>query len=390
MLRNVRPHINIQLNISKMKRVLFIDRDGTLIVEPPDTYQIDSLERLEFLPGVFRNLQLIRQQFDYEMVIVTNQDGLGSAGYPEESFRLIQEKMLTAFRNEGTEFDEIFIDTSLPGDNHPGRKPGTAMLTRYFEEDYDLAGSFVIGDRITDLELAQNLGAKGILIGDEKQYGKLKQELRDTAVLIASGWDEIYEYLRRENRKALSMRKTSETEISVELSLEGRGEYSVSTGLGFFDHMLEQLSRHSGCDLAIKATGDLQVDEHHTIEDVGISLGEAFDRALGSRKGIERYGFVLPMDESLASVSIDLGGRSWLEWEVSFSREKIGDMPAEMFEHFFRSFAGAARCSLHISAKGKNEHHLAEAIFKSFGRALKAAVRQDANNMNLPSTKGNI
>jgi len=373
-----------------MKRVLFIDRDGTLIVEPPDTYQIDSLEKLEFLPGVFRNLHLIRRQFDYELVMVTNQDGLGSAGYPEDSFKQVQNKMLTAFRNEGIVFDEIFIDTSLPGDNHPGRKPGTAMLTGYFEEDYDLDGSFVIGDRITDLELAQNLGAKGILIGDEKQDLKLKPELLETTVLIASGWDEIYEYLRRENRKAQSIRKTSETGVSVELSLEGAGEYSVSTGLGFFDHMLEQVARHSGCDLVVKATGDLQVDEHHTIEDVGITLGEAFDRALGSRTGIERYGFVLPMDESLASVSIDLGGRSWLEWDVNFSREKIGDMPTEMLEHFFRSFAGVARCSLHISAKGQNEHHLAEAIFKSFGRALKAAVRQDVNNMKLPSTKGNI
>jgi len=373
-----------------MKRVLFIDRDGTLIVEPPDNYQVDSLEKLEFLPGVFRNLQLIRNQFDYELVIVSNQDGLGTDAYPEESYNIVQEKMLTAFRNEGTEFDGIFIDRSLPEDNSPARKPGTEMLTAYLEGDFDLAGSYVIGDRITDLELAKNLGAKGILIGDGKQDGKLRPELKLTTVLINTGWDEIYEYLRSENSKGVSTRKTTETDVSVELSLDGSGEYTVQTGLGFFDHMLEQVARHSGCDMQIKATGDLQVDEHHTIEDVGITLGEAFDMALGNRKGIERYGFVLPMDESQASVSIDLGGRSWLEWEVSFTREKIGEMPTEMFEHFFRSFAGGARCSLHISAKGKNEHHLVEAIFKSFARALKAAIKQDADNTDLPSTKGNI
>lgn len=373
-----------------MKRVLFIDRDGTLIVEPEDTEQVDSLERLEFMPGVFRYLQRIAGEFDYDLVMVSNQDGLGTPAYPEESFRLVQDKMLEAFGNEGVRFARIFIDRSRPEDNNPNRKPGTGMLREYLEGDFDLAGSFVIGDRVTDMELARNLGARGILYGGRARSGKLNAAIKRVTACETKDWAGVYDYLLRENRKSVRHRVTNETDVSVELVLEGSGQYSVATGLGFFDHMLEQVARHSGCDLVVKASGDLHVDEHHTVEDVAIVLGEAFDNALGDRRGIERYGFVLPMDESLARASVDLGGRSWLEWDVTFRREKIGDVPTELFEHFFRSFATAARCSLHLSATGKNEHHIAEAVFKSFARALRAAIRRDPGATMLPSTKGKI
>jgi imidazoleglycerol-phosphate dehydratase/histidinol-phosphatase len=373
-----------------MRKALFIDRDGTLIVEPPDDFQVDSLEKLEFLPGVFRNLYMIRQWFDYELVVVTNQDGLGTTRYPEEKFNLVQGRMLTAFRNEGVIFDDILIDRSLPSDNLPTRKPGTGMLTRYLSGQYDLSGSYVIGDRLTDLELARNLGVKGILIGNNLDLTALKADFRKVCVLTAGDWDHIFDYLRKNNRKATVTRKTLETNVTVDLSLDGNGMHSIKTGLGFFDHMMEQVARHGNFNLVIQAEGDLHVDEHHTIEDVAITLGEAFNKALGNMKGIERYAFLLPMDESLSSITLDLGGRSWLEWDVSFHREKIGDLPTEMFEHFFRSFVNAARCSLHIQAKGRNEHHLAEAIFKSFGRVLKSAVRQDIHDGSVPSTKGVI
>lgn len=373
-----------------MKKALFIDRDGTLIVEPPDDFQVDSLEKLEFLPGVFRNLYLLRQWFDYEFVIVTNQDGLGTARYPEETFSLVQGKMLTAFRNEGIVFDDILIDRSFPSEKLPTRKPGTEMLTRYLSGDYDLAGSYVIGDRLTDLELARNLGAQAILIGSNVKLTDQKPDLQKACVLMAPDWDNIFDYLRMNHRKATITRKTLETKVSVDLSLDGKGMHSIKTGLGFFDHMMEQVARHGNFDLVIRAEGDLQVDEHHTVEDVAITLGEAFNKALGNRKGIDRYGFLLPMDESLSGITLDLGGRSWLEWNVSFHREKIGDLPTEMFEHFFRSFVYAAKCSLHIQAKGRNEHHLAEAIFKSFGRVLKSAVIQNIHDNSVPSTKGMI
>jgi len=371
-----------------MKRALFIDRDGTLIIEPPDDFQVDSLEKLEFLPGVFRNLYLIRKNFDYEFVMVSNQDGMGTARYPEEKFNLVQEKVLTAFRNEGIVFDDILIDRSLPDEELQTRKPGTGMLQKYLSGNYDLSRSIVIGDRITDMELAYNLGVHGILLGNNEKLTDAKPELAQVCALLATDWDQILDYIRRNDRKASVVRKTRETNVSVELSLDGNGACSVRTGLGFFDHMLIQIATHSSCDMAVSAEGDLQVDEHHTVEDVAIALGEAFYKALGDRKGIERYGFILPMDESVAGITIDLGGRSWLEWDVSFKREKIGELPTEMFEHFFRSFTQAARCTVHIQAKGKNEHHKAEAIFKSFGRALKLAIRQDIYNMSVPSTKG--
>ena len=373
-----------------MKRVLFIDRDGTLIVEPPDDFQVDSLEKLEFLPGVFRNLYLIRKNFDYEFVMVSNQDGLGTTRYPEEKFDFVQEKMLTALRNEGIVFDDILIDRSLPGEGLSTRKPGTGMLKKYLSGNYDLSRSFVIGDRITDMELAFNMGVQGIIVGSKDKMTDLKLELQQVCVLLAPGWDQILDYLQKNNRKALVTRKTLETNVSVELSLDGSGAGSVKTGLGFFDHMLAQVAKHSSCDINISAEGDLKVDEHHTVEDVAMALGEAFNQALGNRKGIERYSFILPMDESAATITIDLGGRSWLEWDVSFRREKIGDLPTEMFEHFFRSFIQSAKCTVHIRATGKNEHHMAEAIFKSFGRALKLAIKQDVYDLSVPSTKGII
>ena len=311
-----------------MKKALFIDRDGTLIIEPPVTYQIDNLEQLEFLPGVFRNLYYIRHYLDFEFVLVTNQDGLGTASFPYEDFILPHNKFLQAFKNEGVEFDNILIDKSMPDENAPTRKPRTGMLTAYLNDDYDLSSSFVIGDRITDIELAKNLGARGILVNGIEMAGVLKSEgLTDYCDLITRDWNEIWNFLRSNNRKVSLSRKTNETDIFIELSLDGQGRCNVQTGLGFFDHMLDQIARHSGCDLTIIARGDLHIDEHHTIEDTGIVLGEAFTKALGDKRGIARYGFVLPMDESLAQVALDFGGRGWLVWDVEFKREKIGDIP---------------------------------------------------------------
>jgi imidazoleglycerol-phosphate dehydratase/histidinol-phosphatase len=374
-----------------MKKALFIDRDGTLVFEPPVDCQVDSLEKLEFLPGVFRNLYFISRNLDYELVIVSNQDGMGREQYPEAAFKLVQDKILTAFRNEGIEFDRIHIDSSLPVDNLPTRKPGTGMLTEYTEGNYDLGKSWVIGDRHTDIELAKNLGAGGILIGEAGQAeGLEKKGLAEYCGLIAGDWNEIYSFLLRNERRAVVERSTSETSIKIDLSLDGTGICNVSTGIGFFDHMLEQIGRHGEMDLVVEVKGDLQVDEHHTIEDTGLALGEAFSRALGDRKGIERYGFVLPMDESEASVSIDMGGRNWLVWNAEFKREKIGDLPTEMIEHFFKSFTDTARCNLNISIKGKNEHHMAEAAFKGFARALRQAVRRDPWKVEIPSTKGKL
>ncbi len=371
------------------KKALFIDRDGTLIVEPPDTFQVDSLDKLEFMPGVFRNLYEISKKTDYELVIVSNQDGLGTSGYPEETFRLVQSVMLKAFENEGVEFDNILIDPTREEENKPTRKPGTGMLTGYMRDDYDLSSSYVIGDRITDIELASNLGAKGILIGDPARMRELERKgLSDDCALIAGHWDMISSFLINPDRKASYRRKTGETEIYVEVETDGDGRADISTGLNFFDHMLEQVARHSGCNLIIKAEGDLHRDEHHTIEDTAITLGAALRKALGSKRGIERYGFVLPMDDSLCLTAIDFGGRTSLLWEASFKREMIGDMPTEMISHFFRSFSEEARCNLYIHAKGENEHHKCEAIFKSFARAIMMAVRKEPLSGDLPTTKG--
>jgi len=373
------------------KKVLFIDRDGTLIVEPQDTFQIDSLERLEFLPGVFRNLHYIRHNCNYELVMVSNQDGLGTPAYPQAAFDLVQSKLITYFANEGVFFDDIYIDPSFPHENSPGRKPGTGMLTKYFSPGYNLAESYVIGDRLTDIELARNLGASGILIGDASRWDEVqKAGLNAWCALVSPDWDQIAEFLMQRNRYAQVRRTTRETDISVSISLDGKGTSNISTGIGFFDHMLDQIARHSGCDISIQVKGDLHVDEHHTIEDVALSLGEAFRTALGDMKGVQRYGFALPMDESRATVLIDFGGRSFFRWKAVFRRERIGEFPTEMFPHFFRSFADAAHCNLHITALGENEHHKAEAIFKAFARAMGMAVRKDRLKNYLPSTKGKI
>jgi imidazoleglycerol-phosphate dehydratase/histidinol-phosphatase len=374
-----------------MKKALFIDRDGTLVVEPPEDFQVDRLEKLEFLPGVFRSLYFIRRNLDYEFIMVSNQDGMGRDHYPEEAFLQVQGKILTAFRNEGIEFDHIHIDASMPEDHQPTRKPGTGMLDSYLDGGYDLGKSWVIGDRLSDIELARNLGARGILIGGEADRKRLRDEdLEAYCDLIARDWEEIYRFLLRNQRRAQVERKTSETSILIDLALDGTGVCKVSTGLGFFDHMLEQIARHGNLDLVVEVEGDLRVDEHHTIEDTGLALGEAFHRALGDRKGIERYAFVLPMDESEARVSLDFGGRNWLVWNAGFKREKIGDMPTEMIEHFFKSFTDTAGCNLNISVKGRNEHHMAESIFKAFARVIMQAAKRDPWNIDVPSTKGKL
>ncbi len=372
-----------------MKRILFIDRDGTLIVEPIIDMQVDSLEKLEFIPGVFRNLYNIQKFLDFELVIVTNQDGLGTSAFPEENFWPAHQMMLKAFENEGITFKNIHIDPTFPEENSPNRKPGTGMLKEYFSKDYDLAGSFVIGDRVTDIELAKNLGAKGIFFVPENQISKLKSsELDQYCVLATDNWETIFNFLVIGERTATISRKTSETDIFVELKLDGTGKCDIQTGLAFFDHMLDQIGRHSGCDLTIKVKGDLAVDEHHTIEDTGIALGEAIRKALGDKRGIERYGYCLPMDDCLAQVALDFGGRPWIVWKADFNREKVGDMPTEMFFHFFKSLSDAALANLNIQAEGTNEHHKIEGIFKAFARSLKMAVRKDPFVQSLPSTKG--
>ncbi len=373
-----------------MKKALFIDRDGTLIVEPEDE-QIDSLEKLEFIPGVFRNLFNIQKNLNYELIIVSNQDGLGTDSYPEETFWPAQNKMLKAFENEGVIFDDILIDKSFPADNAPTRKPRTGLMGKYMNGDYDLPNSFVIGDRLTDIELAKNLGAKGILINDGSLVEELeKTGLADHCALITSDWDDIYACVAAPERTAEVKRTTKETDIFVMLNLDGSGVCNISTGLNFFDHMLNQIGRHAGVDLEISIKGDLEVDEHHTIEDTGLALGEAFQKAVGNKKGMERYGFCLPMDDCLAQVAIDFGGRPWLVWDAEFKREKVGDMPTEMFIHFFKSFSDAAKCNLNIKAEGTNEHHKIEAIFKALAKAIKMAIKRDLFNFELPSTKGKL
>ena len=369
-----------------MKKVLFIDRDGTLIVEPPIDFQVDSLEKLEFLPGVFYYLRKIVLELDYELVIVTNQDGLGTSSFPEDTFWPAQNKMIEAFKNEGVEFKEVIIDRTFESDNQPTRKPGTELLTQYLQGDFDLQNSFVLGDRKTDMMLAENLGAKGILLSASKEedYSEAIQ------VLKSLSWEDVYSFLCGRNRCSSIQRKTNETDISIQLNLNGSGKSSIDTGLKFFDHMLEQISKHGLIDLEIITKGDLEVDEHHTIEDTAIALGEAFKKALGNKIGIERYGFCLPMDDCAAQVLIDFGGRNWIEWEADFKREKVGDMPTEMFYHFFKSFSDGASCNLNIKASGSNEHHKIEAIFKCLAKAIKMATKQDKEKMFLPTTKGMI
>jgi imidazoleglycerol-phosphate dehydratase/histidinol-phosphatase len=367
-----------------MKKILFIDRDGTLIWEPPDTFQIDSFEKLKFLPGVITWLGKIVRELDYELVMVTNQDGLGTESYPEHTFWPVHNLMMQTLEGEGIKFTEVCIDKSFEYENKNTRKPNAGMLTNYLKGDYDLENSFVIGDRITDVKLAKNIGAQAIFI---KNYDRPDGWENQIAKAVSS-WEEIYNFLKLPERKVTHIRNTNETKISIELNLDGKGESSISTGISFFDHMLEQLAKHGSIDLSIKAQGDLHIDEHHTIEDVGIALGGAFLKALGNKKGIERYGFLLPMDDCLAQVAIDFGGRSWIVWDAEFKREKIGEMPTEMFFHFFKSFSDAAKCNLNIKAEGQNEHHKIEAIFKAFAKAIKMAIKRDADNMNLPSTKG--
>jgi imidazoleglycerol-phosphate dehydratase / histidinol-phosphatase len=376
------------------KKILFIDRDGTLILEPSD-YQIDAFEKLEFYPGALSNLGKIAKELDYELVMVSNQDGLGTASFPEETFWPVQQFILKTFENEGVVFQNIHIDRSFPEEGLPTRKPGTGLLTAYFSEDYDLKNSYVIGDRLTDVQLAQNLGAKAIYIPSDATLGQEEltkeiSELEDIIALKTLSWKDIYEFLKLKNRRASLVRKTHETNIRIELHLDGTGESQIHTGIKFFDHMLDQLARHGQLDLLIDVQGDLEVDEHHTIEDTAIALGEVFAKALGDKVGIERYGFCLPMDDCLAQVAIDFGGRPWLMWKAPFKREKIGDMPTEMFFHFFKSFADGARANLNIKAEGFNEHHKIEAIFKAFAKAIKAAVKRDAEKMILPTTKGMI
>lgn len=373
-----------------MKRALFIDRDGTLVMEPPIDYQLDSLEKLEFYPKVFRNLYFIRKQLDFEFVMVTNQDGLGTASFPEETFWPAHNKMLKALEGEGIVFDDILIDPSLPEDNSPNRKPRTGMLGKYMNEEYDLANSYVIGDRLTDMELAANLGAKGIWLrtSDEEASALLAENPSVSPVLITEDWDRVTEYLFAGERRAIVQRTTKETDIYVEINLDGSGKTEISTGLGFFDHMLDQIGKHSGVDLVIRVKGDLNVDEHHTIEDTAIALGEALLKALGDKRGIERYGYSLPMDDCLCSVALDFGGRPWLVWDACFNREMVGDMPTEMFLHFFKSLSDAARMNLNIKAEGLNEHHKIEGIFKALARSIKMAIRRDIYKYELPSTKG--
>ena len=376
-----------------MKKVLFIDRDGTLTMEPGD-YQVDSFEKLVFYPQVFRYLACIARELDYELVMVTNQDGLGSDLFPEEEFWPYQNHLIQSFENEGVVFSEVYIDRTFPKDQADTRKPGTGMLTAYINStEYDLSASYVIGDRLTDMQLAKNLGCKGIFIDNNVDLGA--EEVTDSALdntieLTTKSWREIYRMLLLKDRSVRFERITNETQISIDLNLDGAGESQIDTGIPFFDHMLDQLARHGGLDLNIKAKGDLEVDEHHTIEDTAIALGETITRALGNKKGIERYGFNLPMDDALAQVSLDFGGRSWLVWKAEFNREKIGQMPTEMFYHFFKSFADGAKANLNISAKGKNEHHKIESIFKAFAKAIKMAIKRDAEKMILPSTKGTL
>jgi len=377
-----------------MKRILFIDRDGTLIREAPPTYQVDSWDKLEFYPEVFYYMRLLAEKSDYVFVMITNQDGLGTDSFPEESFWPIQQHIVKSFENEGVSFQATYIDRSFPNENSPNRKPGIGMIKDYLGNSaYDIPNSFVIGDRITDVQLAKNLGCKAIWLNNDPALGAAEikdslNELKDTIAIETHSWEKIYEFLVLGSRKVVHERNTNETKIRVELNMDGAGNAAIETGLGFFDHMLEQIAKHGKIDLSIKTKGDLHIDEHHTIEDTGIALGEAFGKALSNKKGMERYGFALPMDEAEAKVLIDFGGRPWIAWTAEFKREKIGEMPTEMFFHFFKSFSDAAKCNLNIECKGENEHHKIEAIFKAFAKAIRMAVKRDPFDNYLPSTKG--
>lgn len=375
-----------------MKKLLFIDRDGTLVLEPED-YQVDSFQKLNFYPQVFTYLSKIAKELDYELVMVTNQDGLGTASHPEENFWPIQNFIIETFENEGVKFEDIFIDKTFAKDNAPTRKPNTGLLTKYFDKDtYDLENSFVIGDRITDVKLAKNLNSKAIFINNDETLGAEEildnDDFENVIALKTTSWKAIYEFLKLENRTSEIIRNTNETKIKINLNLDGTGKSNIDTGIAFFDHMLDQIAKHGQMDLEIKVDGDLEVDEHHTIEDTGIALGEAFYQALGNKLGIERYAFVLPMDDCLAQVALDFGGRNWINWNAEFKREMIGKMPTEMFFHFFKSFSDSAKANLNIKAEGENEHHKIESIFKAFAKCLKSAVKRDSEKMILPSTKG--
>jgi imidazoleglycerol-phosphate dehydratase/histidinol-phosphatase len=373
-----------------MKRALFIDRDGTLVAEPPEDCQLDALEKLSFYPKVFRNLYFIRKHLDFELVMVTNQDGLGTSSFPEETFWPAHRKLLEALAGEGITFDDIQIDRSFPSDRSPNRKPRTGMLARYMDGSYDLAASVVIGDRLTDVELAANLGARSIWLRSPEGAGEELAACRKalSPSLITDDWDRIAEYLFAGERHATVQRTTKETDIRVEVNLDGRGRTHIATGLGFFDHLLDQIGKHAGIDLDIRVKGDLEVDEHHTVEDTALALGEALLKSLGDKRGVERYGYTLPMDDCLCSAVLDFGGRPWLVWDAEFRREKIGDVPTEMFPHFFKSLSDAARMNLHIKAEGFNEHHKIEGIFKALARSIRMAVRRDIYAYELPSTKG--
>jgi len=376
-----------------MKKVLFIDRDGTLALEPQD-YQLDALDKLEFYPEVFKYLGKIAQEMDYELVMVTNQDGLGTSSFPEETFWPTQNFLIKTFKNEGITFSEVYIDNSFPDDMTNTRKPRTGMLTPYLDRSkYNMDESYVIGDRMTDMELAKNMGAKGIFIANDETLGvdEVKAgDANDSIALKTIHWEAIYNFLKLDQRIVVQKRTTHETDIDLILNLDGTGKSEINTGIAFFDHMLDQIARHGAMDLELNVKGDLEVDEHHTIEDTAIALGEAFAKALGNKLGIERYGFCLPMDDSLAQASIDFGGRNWLVWQADFKREMIGKMPTEMFFHFFKSFTDGAKANLNIKAEGENEHHKIEAIFKAFAKAIKVAIKQDPNKMILPSTKGTL
>jgi imidazoleglycerol-phosphate dehydratase/histidinol-phosphatase len=377
-----------------LKRILFIDRDGTLINEAPPTYQLDSFDKLTFYPHMFEYMGRIAREMDYELVMVTNQDGLGTHAFPEDTFWPLHNLVMKSLESEGIHFSAVHIDRSFPHDNAPTRKPGTGMLTQYLNNpDYDIANSYVIGDRITDVQLAKNLGCKAIWLNQDPNLGAGEiqdkvAELRPVIALESTHWSTIYEYLKLGLRRVIHERNTNETQIKIELNVDGRGKGAIYTGLGFFDHMLDQIARHGKMDLTVRANGDLHIDEHHTIEDTGIALGEAFAQALADKRGMERYGFALPMDEADAKVLIDFGGRNWIVWNAEFKRERIGEMPTEMFFHFFKSFSDAARCNLNIECHGDNEHHKIEAIFKAFAKAIRMAVKRDPLSNYIPSTKG--
>ncbi len=378
-----------------MKKILFIDRDGTLIKEAPPTYQLDDFSKLEFYPDMFLYMRKIAQEMDYELVMVTNQDGLGTDSFPEDTFWPVHNLVMTSLLNEAIHFNEVCIDRTFPAEHAPTRKPGTGMITKYLNNPaFDITNSFVIGDRITDIQLASNIGCKGIWINIDPTLGVSEinetiAELRkEVIVLETPHWADIYNFLKLPQRKVSLQRNTNETAISVEVNLDGTGKSSIDTGIAFFDHMLEQIARHGNIDLKICCKGDLHIDEHHSIEDTGIAFGEAILKALGDKRGIERYGFLLPMDDCLAQVAIDFSGRNWIVWDTEFKREKIGEMPTEMFYHFFKSFSDASKSNLNIKAEGENEHHKIESIFKAFAKVIKMAAKRDINNNALPSTKG--